>query len=49
MCQKNKLAKNSWLEQGCPTQKNYELLLVAHEPPFMIYFAARSAREKKTK
>ena len=37
------------LEQGRPTQKNRELLLAAHEPPFMIYFAARSAREKETK
>ena len=34
------------LEQGRPTQKNRELLLAAHEPPFMIYFAARSARKK---
>ena len=37
------------LEQGYATIKNHELLLAAHEPPFSIYFVARSAREKETK
>ena len=37
------------LEQGYPTQKNHGLLLPAHEPPLMIYFAARSACEKEAK
>ena len=29
--------------------KNHELLLATHEPPFMIYFYARSAHEDKSK
>ena len=37
----------STLEQGCSTQKNYELLLAAHEPPFMIYIFCRSLRSLK--